>query len=976
MPATKAKKPAKRPRSSSSRKAPATTLPHPDRFVDRHLGPRTGDLPAMLALLGFTSLDELADAVVPEDIRLDRGLALPAARNESEVLDALRDLAGRNQLFRSYLGMGYADCVTPPIILRNILENPGWYTAYTPYQAEIAQGRLEALLTFQTVVSDLTGLPIANASLLDEATAAAEAMHLTEAVVHRDRATFLVDEQCHPQTIAVVQTRADARGIKIVVGDPRQFTFGPEIIGALVQYPATDGALHDYRTVAETAHAAGALITAATDLLSLALIEAPAAWGADIAVGNSQRFGVPLGYGGPHAAFLAARDEYKRFLPGRIIGVSKDRAGHPALRMALQTREQHIRREKATSNVCTAQVLLAVTAAMYAVYHGPERLKQIAERTHRLAGTLAEALRRLGYTMVHPAFFDTVCIETQAATAKRIHAAARARRVNLRALSATRIAVALDETTSLDDVATLVEIFALGKTVRFTLADLAARTPWAIPAALRRASRFLTHPVFHRYHSETEMLRYLKRLEDRDLSLTSAMIPLGSCTMKLNATTEMIPITWPGFSRLHPFVPADQAEGYATLFEQLETWLAEITGFAAVSLQPNAGSQGEYAGLLTIRAYHRSRGQAVRTTCLIPQSAHGTNPASAVMAGFQVVVVKTDAQGNVDLDDLRAKAAEHRQTLGALMVTYPSTHGVFESGIREMCRIVHQHGGQVYLDGANMNAQVGLCRPADMGADVCHLNLHKTFCIPHGGGGPGMGPIGVAKHLAPFLPKHPVVNLGHPKSFGTVSAAPWGSPSILPISWAYIALMGPDGLADATKVAILNANYIARRLQGHYPLLYTGRQGLIAHECIIDTRPFKASAGVEVEDIAKRLIDYGFHAPTVSFPVAGTLMIEPTESESKEELDRFCDAMISIRNEIRDIEEGRMPRENNCLTNAPHTLVDVAADQWDRPYSRQLAAFPSRAAREHKVWPFVGRIEGAYGDRNLICVCPPPDANV
>ncbi len=947
-------------------------LPHPDRFVTRHIGPREEDLPAMLGVLGWKSLDDLVDAVIPEDIRLRRALKLPAARSEPEVLDALRSLAGRNQVFRSYLGMGYSDCFTPPVILRNILENPGWYTAYTPYQAEIAQGRLEALLDFQTVVSDLTGLPVANASLLDEATAAAEAVHLTEAVVHRDHPVYLVDEQCHPQTIAVVQTRAEPRGVKVVVGPAMNFEFGPDVIGALLQYPSTDGDVHDYRAVTEAAHKAGALVAVATDLLALTLLEGPASWGADIAVGNSQRFGVPLGYGGPHAAFFATKDDYKRFLPGRIIGVSKDRAGRPALRMALQTREQHIRREKATSNVCTAQVLLAVTAAMYAVYHGPEGLKKIAERTHRLANTLASGVERLKYRVVHESFFDTVCVETTASLARRIHAEARKARVNLRAVSATRIGVALDETTSLEDVNALLRIFALGRTAP-DAGSLVGKAESGIPVSLQRRSKFLEHQVFNRYHSETEMLRHLKKLEDRDLSLTSAMIPLGSCTMKLNATTEMIPVTLPGFGRLHPFAPRDQAEGYTEMFEQLEAWLAEITGFSGVSLQPNAGSQGEYAGLLAIRAYHHARKEPHRTTCLIPQSAHGTNPASAVMAAFDVVVVKTDTQGNVDLADLRAKAEQHKDTLGALMVTYPSTHGVFEAGIREMCRIVHQHGGQVYLDGANMNAQVGLCRPGDMGADVCHLNLHKTFCIPHGGGGPGMGPIGVAKHLVPFLPNHPVIDLGHKKSFGTVSSGPWGSPSILPISWSYIALMGPDGLTDATRMAILNANYIAKRLKGHYELLYTGQHGLIAHECIVDTRPFRQSAGVEVEDIAKRLIDYGFHAPTVSFPVAGTLMIEPTESESMAELDRFCDAMIAIRQEIREIEEGKAPRENNVLTNSPHTLGDLLVDTWDRPYSREHAAFPTAATRIHKIWPAVGRIEGAFGDRNLVCVCPPTE---
>jgi glycine dehydrogenase len=868
--------------------------------------------------------------------------------------------------------MGYHDTITPPVILRNILENPGWYTAYTPYQAEIAQGRLEALLAFQTMVADLTGLPIANASLLDEATAAAEAMHLTRAAVARGAGptVFLVDERCHPQTIAVVRTRAEAQGVELVVGDPATFTFGGGVIGALVQYPATDGAVRDFGALCAAAHAAGALVSAATDLLALALLVPPGEWGADIAVGNAQRFGVPLGYGGPHAAFFATREEYKRLIPGRIIGVSKDAAGRPGLRMALQTREQHIRREKATSNICTAQVLLAVVAGMYAVWHGPDGVRAIAERVHAHACRLASALRAMGYRVATEAFFDTFTVETDAATAERVHEAARARRINLRALEATRVTVALDETVGGDDLSDLVEVFALGRPVPALRGD----APAVLPAALRRTSAYLAHPVFARHHSETEMLRYLKRLENRDLSLTSAMIPLGSCTMKLNATTEMIPVTWPAFGRIHPFAPRAQAEGYAELFRQLETWLNEITGFAATSLQPNAGSQGEFAGLLVIRAYHRANGQAHRTTCLIPASAHGTNPASAVMAGMRVVVVKTNARGEIDLDDLRAKAAQHADTLGALMVTYPSTHGVFEDSIREVCRTVHEHGGQVYMDGANLNAQVGLCRPADIGADVCHLNLHKTFCIPHGGGGPGMGPIAVAKHLAPFLPDHPVVPLGVPRSCGTISAAPWGSPSILPISWAYIALMGPDGLTDATKVAMLSANYIAKRLEGHYATLYAGPTGLVAHECILETRPFKQSAGVDVDDIAKRLIDYGFHPPTVSFPVPGTLMVEPTESEPKEELDRFCDALIGIREEIREIERGEADRAHNVLTQAPHCLADLLSETWDRPYSRERAGFPTPETREHKVWPPVGRIDGAYGDRNLVCVCPPVEA--
>jgi glycine dehydrogenase len=954
---------------------PLASLTHPDRFASRHLGPNPAEVKEMLAVLGYPSLDAFIDAVVPEDIRLRKPLGIPAAKSEHEALGALRAMAAKNQVFRSYLGMGYADTITPPVILRNVLENPGWYTAYTPYQAEIAQGRLEALLNFQTVVSDLTGLEIANASLLDEGTAAAEALHLTfAATTHEGPATYLVDSACHPQTIAVVRTRAEAQGITIVVAEPKSFAFKAGVIGCLLQYPCTEGRVEDHRGICEKAHAAGALVTVATDLLALTLLAPPGEWGADIAVGNSQRFGVPLGYGGPHAAFFATREAHKRHLPGRIIGVSKDRSGRPGLRMALQTREQHIRREKATSNVCTAQVLLAVTAGMYAVYHGPDGLKKIAERVHGLACILAEAARRLGCKVVHGAFFDTVTIEADEGKIKQVLEGARRRRINLRALSATRLAIALDETTGLEDVEDVAAAFALGKALPFKMEELAAAAKRAIPDALARTTPYLTHPVFHEHRSETEMLRYLKELEDRDLSLTSAMIPLGSCTMKLNATAEMIPITWPEFGRLHPFAPRDQAQGYADLFRQLEEWLAEITGFAAVSLQPNAGSQGEFAGLLVIRAYHRAQKQAHRTTCLIPQSAHGTNPASAVLAGMTVVVVKTDTQGNIDVADLRAKAEAHHDTLAALMVTYPSTHGVFESSIREICRIVHEHGGQVYMDGANMNAQVGLCRPGDFGADVCHLNLHKTFCIPHGGGGPGMGPICVAPHLAPHLPDHPVVPLGHPESCGTVSAGPWGSPSILPISWAYIAMMGREGLADATIYAILNANYIAKRLEGHYGLLYAGRNGLIAHECILDTRPFKASAGIEVEDIAKRIIDYGFHPPTVSFPVAGTLMVEPTESEPKRELDRFCDALIAIRGEILEVERGEADRENNVLTNAPHPLADLLAEDWKRPYSRERAAFPSAATRRHKVWPTVSRIDGAYGDRNLVCVCPPVEA--
>jgi glycine dehydrogenase len=942
-----------------------------DRFVTRHNGPRPDDVAAMLATMGYATLDDLIADTVPAAIRLRRPLALPAAKPEREVLEELRRLAVRNQVFRSYIGMGYTDCVTPPVILRNVLENPGWYTAYTPYQPEISQGRLEALLNYQTVVTDLTGLPIANASLLDEGTAAAEAMTLTLAVVkHGERPVYLVDERCHPQTIALVRTRGMWRGIEIRVGDPAAFAFGGDVVGALVQYPATDGEVRDFRDLCARAHAAGALVTAATDLLACLLLTPPGEWGADIAVGNSQRFGVPMGYGGPHAAFFATRDDYKRHLPGRIIGVSKDTDGRMALRMALQTREQHIRREKATSNICTAQVLLAVVAGMYAVYHGPEGLHHIARRVHTLTGRLADAVRRLGFRLAHATYFDSLAIDVGAAR-PRIEAEAAARRINLRRLTETRLGVTLDETATSADLADLVEVFAAGAGRAIRLEELDGPATDAVPAALRRTTGYLEHPVFHRYRAETEMLRYLKRLEDRDLSLTSAMIPLGSCTMKLNATTEMIPITWREFAGIHPFAPREQVQGYAELFRTLEGWLAEITGLPGVSLQPNAGAQGEYAGLLVIRAFHRARGQDHRTTCLIPQSAHGTNPASAVMAGMEVVVVKTDPHGNIDVADLRAKAEAHKDTLGALMVTYPSTHGVFEEAIRDICALIHEFGGLVYMDGANMNAQVGLTSPAAIGADVCHLNLHKTFCIPHGGGGPGMGPICVAEHLAPFLPDHPVVPLGRAQSCGTVSAGPWGSPSILPISWAYIAMMGPDGLAEASKVSILNANYVMKRLEGHYEVLYTGTHGRVAHEGIVDTRPLKHSAGIEAEDIAKRLIDYGFHPPTLSFPVPGTLMVEPTESESKEELDRFCDALIAIRGEIREIEIGTADREHNVLKGAPHPLHQVAGDTWDRPYSRERAGFPTPATRVHKVWPTVARIDSAYGDRNLVCACPP-----
>ena len=948
-----------------------------DRFATRHIGPSPDEVRGMLATVGYESLDAFIDAVVPSHIRLGRPLQLPPGRTEREVLQALRGLAAQNQLYRSYIGMGYHHSFTPQVIQRNIVENPGWYTAYTPYQPEVAQGRLEALLNFQTMVADLTALPIANASLLDEATAAAEAMNLTEAVARVPAGTmpmFMIAEGCHPQTIAVVRTRAEARGVQTVVADPNGFEFRPGVIGVLLQYPTTDGRIEDYRSFCERAHAAGALVTVATDLLALTLLAPPGEWGADIAVGNSQRFGVPMGYGGPHAAFFATREAHKRHVPGRIIGVSKDAAGRPALRMALQTREQHIRREKATSNICTAQVLLAVMASMYAVYHGPDGLRRIAERVHTLAVLLAQALGRLGYRVVHSSFFDTLCVEVESWALPRLLDAARARRINLRVISPTRVGVALDEATTLGDLADLVTAFSLNEVLPFMVEDLGAKADPSIPDALRRTSSYLAHPVFHRYRSETEMLRYIKRLEARDLSLTSAMIPLGSCTMKLNATTEMVPLSWREFNRLHPFAPREQATGYRTLFRQLEDMLAEITGFPKVSLQPNSGAQGEFTGLLVIRAYHRSRGEGHRTTCLIPTSAHGTNPASAIMAGLEVVPVQSDARGNIDVADLRSKAAQHKDTLAGLMVTYPSTHGVFEASIREICEIVHAHGGQVYMDGANMNAQVGLVRPADIGADICHLNLHKTFCIPHGGGGPGMGPICAAAHLGPFLPDHPVVPLRREQPCGTVSAAPWGSAWILPISWAYIALMGREGLVEATKTAILAANYVARRLAPYYPLLYAGQNGLVAHECIIDCRPFKTSADIEVEDIAKRIIDYGFHAPTLSFPVAGTLMIEPTESESKAELDRFCDALIAIREEIREIELGIADRQDNPLKHAPHPQARVISDSWSHAYGREKAAFPAPWTRAHKFWPSVGRVESAYGDRNLVCSCVPTDA--
>ncbi len=972
--------------------APLDTFPH------RHIGPDDHEIAEMLRVVGCGSLDELADRTVPASIRLRRPLNLPGAsdrKGEHELLAELKAIAAQNQVFRSFIGMGYHGTITPGVILRNILENPGWYTQYTPYQAEISQGRLEALLNFQTMVSDLTGLPLAGASLLDEGTAAAEAMAMCFAIAGADgtKRTFVAASDCHPQTLAVVRTRAESLGINLVVATSEAMGKGEihtidlaGVCGVLVQYPTTDGRVECWEDLCKRVHAAGGLVVAATDLLALALLKPPGEWGgggqngADIAVGSAQRFGVPMGYGGPHAAFIATRSEYARKLPGRIIGVSRDALGQPALRMAIQTREQHIRREKATSNICTAQALLAIMAGMYGVYHGPEGVRAIAARVHALTQTLRAGLVKLGHAVGDGLVFDTLRVRPAGRTAAHVLETARSKRINLRDFGDGTVGVALDETATREDLADILAAFGGG---REDLDALAARAHAPIPPVFARASAFMTHPVFNAHHSETEMLRYITQLQKRDLSLADSMIPLGSCTMKLNATVEMIPVTWPEFADLHPFAPPEQARGYQRIFKDLETWLAEITGFAAISLQPNAGSQGEYAGLMVIRAYHHSRGQPHRNVCLIPDSAHGTNPASAVIAGFRVVAVANKPNGDIDLDDLKAQIAAHRENLGTLMVTYPSTYGVFEEHIREICQLVHEAGGQVYMDGANMNAQVGLCRPGDIGADVCHLNLHKTFCIPHGGGGPGMGPIGVAAHLAPFLPGHPVVNpfgsaAGETgsKAIGPVSAAPWGSPAILTIPWVYIALMGAAGLKRATEVAILNANYMARRMEGHYPVLFRGKSGFCAHEFIIDCNAFDKSAGIKIEDIAKRLMDYGFHAPTMAWPVPGTLMIEPTESEPKAELDRLCDALIAIRAEIREIEEGRASRTDNPLKHAPHPIKAVATDDWKHAYTRDQAAFPKGAPwlAERKFWPPVARVDNPYGDRNLVCTCPPMSA--
>ncbi len=1004
-----------------------STPPHlapSDTFTHRHIGPSDADTRSMLDLLGYRSLDAFTDAVVPSAIRANKPLQLAgtsgaggsAPLGEAELLARLKAIAGENKVYRSFIGMGYYDTITPGVILRNIMENPGWYTQYTPYQAEIAQGRLEALLNFQTMVSDLTGLPLAGASLLDEGTAAAEAMAMAYSIAggkDGTRQRFFIASDCHPQTIAVVQTRARWMGVETLVDDPKNIDFSRgewgDLCGLLVQYPNTYGAIHDYRELASKAKAApggGVLVVAATDLLALTLLAPPGEWGADVAIGSAQRFGVPMGFGGPHAAFFATRTEHARRMPGRIIGVSRDAHGNTALRMAIQTREQHIKRERATSNICTAQALLAIMAGMYAVYHGPEGLRAIATRVHTMTRALAQGLRAAGHTVLHNEFFDTIAVQSPVPD-ELVLGGLRGRGINVRYSPGGTFGLSCDETTTIADLEAVfcafnnatpagAPFYGSSKppfTADDMLAEANARKQWHLPNSVRRTTAFLTHPVFNTHHSETEMLRYITKLQGRDLSLAQSMISLGSCTMKLNATSEMIPVTWPEFGRLHPFAPADQTRGYQRIFADLEKWLSEITGFAACSLQPNAGSQGEYAGLLAIRAYHESRGDTQRDVCLIPESAHGTNPASAVIAGFRVVAVANKDDGDVDLEDLKARIAEHKAYLGALMVTYPSTYGKFESHIKDVCRLVHEAGGQVYMDGANMNAQVGLTSPGAIGADVCHLNLHKTFCIPHGGGGPGMGPICVAGHLAPFLPGHPVVSPFGDRAHGTgahstagqaagtgsraigpVSAAPYGSPSILLISWVYIALMGPEGLTRATQVAMLNANYMAKRLEAHYPVLYRGQNGRCAHEFILDCRGFEKTSGVKIDDIAKRLIDYGFHAPTMSFPVPGTLMIEPTESEPKGELDRFCDAMIGIRHEIKQVEDGKLPKDDNPLKHAPHTIAALSADQWTHAYPRQQAAYPAAWLRDSKFWPHVGRVDNPYGDRNLICLCPPVGA--
>ncbi|MDB5031658.1 aminomethyl-transferring glycine dehydrogenase [Mucilaginibacter sp.] len=943
-----------------------------EKFEGRHIAPNAADTAEMLQATGVKTLDELIAQTVPAKIRLKSPLNLPAAKSEFTYLNDLKQTASKNKVYRSYIGQGYYDVIVPGVIQRNILENPGWYTQYTPYQAEIAQGRLQALLNFQTMVIDLTGMEIANASLLDEGTAAAEAMFMQYSLRKKEEAkVFFVSEEVFPQTIDILKTRAEPYGITLQIGDHRTVELTDDMFGAIVQYPAGNGAVYNYADFAAKGHEKGIKLTVVADIMSLVLLTPPGEWGADIVVGSTQRFGVPMGFGGPHAAFFATKEEYKRSLPGRIIGVTIDSAGNYALRMALQTREQHIRRDKATSNICTAQALLAIMAGMYAVYHGPKGLKLIAERIHGLAILTAKCLTQLGFKQLNEAYFDTLKFDLGELVGP-IHGEALNNELNLH-YQGSVVTLSIDETTLPEDIKTLIRLFAKvkGKTLNdVNFDELKAGVTTVIPADLQRTSAYLTHGIFNTHHSEHEMLRYIKSLETKDLSLCHSMIALGSCTMKLNATTEMVPVTWAEFSRMHPFAPADQVGGYMQLFDELNRWLSEITGFAAMSLQPNAGAQGEYAGLMVIRAYHHDRGDHHRNIVLIPSSAHGTNPASAAMAGMKIIVVKCDDNGNIDVADLKAKAEQYKAELSCLMVTYPSTHGVFEESIIDICQIIHDNGGQVYMDGANMNAQVGLTSPANIGADVCHLNLHKTFCIPHGGGGPGMGPIGVAKHLVPYLPGHAVVDIDNGKAIHAVSAAPWGSASILIISHAYIAMMGPDGLTNATRYAILNANYIKARLESHYPVLYTGNNGRCAHEMILDCRSFKAS-GIEVVDIAKRLMDYGFHAPTVSFPVAGTVMIEPTESEPKHELDRFCDAMIAIRKEIAAVESGASDKADNPLKNAPHTVTVVTGNDWEHPYSRQKAAFPLPYVAAYKFWPSVGRVNDTYGDRTLICSCPP-----
>jgi len=948
-------------------------LEHHGAFLERHIGPNDAEIAHMLRVVGHESLDAMTDAIVPGSIKSAQPLALPAPIDEEEALAKIRAVADRNQVFRSFIGQGYYGTHTPKVILRNILENPAWYTAYTPYQAEISQGRMEALINFQTLVTDLTGMEIASASLLDEGTAAAEAMTLAKRSAKSKSNTFLVAGDTHPQTLEVLATRAEPLGINVdVVRSTDAFhekLAAGDYFGVLVQYPASSGWVEEWSKDADTIHANHALFVVATDLLALTLLKPPGEMGADIVIGNSQRFGVPFGFGGPHAAFMACRDAYKRSMPGRLIGVSVDAEGKPAYRLTLQTREQHIRREKATSNICTAQVLLAVMASMYAVYHGPEGLARIASRVARLTAILAAGLRTLGYPTVHASAFDTLCIEPGDARAA-ILARARDARINLRVRGDGSLCISLDETTTRADIDTLWGVFAGEGATLPSVDALDASAPSLIPDALRRSSDFLTHPVFNTHHSEHELLRYMRALSDKDLALDRTMIPLGSCTMKLNATAEMIPVTWPEFGNIHPLAPAEQSQGYTQLIDELEAMLVECTGYDAVSLQPNSGAQGEYAGLLAIRAYHRARGEGHRDICLIPESAHGTNPASAQMCGMQVVVTKCDANGNVDVEDIRRAAEKYSERLAAIMITYPSTHGVFEEDVVAICDIVHQHGGQVYTDGANMNALVGVAKPGKWGSDVSHLNLHKTFCIPHGGGGPGVGPCAVKAHLAPYLPK----KLGGEGDVGMVSAASFGSASILPISWMYITLMGAAGLRKATQVALLNANYIAKRLEPHFETLYTGRNGLVAHECILDLRPIKDRTGISAEDVAKRLIDFGFHAPTLSFPVAGTLMVEPTESESQHELDRFIDAMIEIREEIRAVEDGRLDREDNPLRNAPHTATMVMASEWTHAYPRELAAFPLATLKLQKYWPPVSRVDNVYGDKNVMCACIPVDA--